>query len=66
MKLILPIENTKIKLWLLTERQQIKSQGKSNAYNNIEWKDDKPAEGLIRLPFSENQMIQYRHSYYSR
>ena len=24
----------------------------SNGYDNIEWKDDKPAEGLTRLPFS--------------
>ena len=29
----------------------------SNAYDNIAWKDNKPAE---------NQMMQYRHSYYSR
>ena len=24
----------------------------SNRYDNIEWKDDKPTEGLTRLPFS--------------
>ena len=24
----------------------------SNGYDNIEWKDDKPTEGLTRLPFS--------------
>ena len=35
----------------------------SNRYYNIEWKDDKPTEGLNRLPFFWKTRMHYRHSY---
>ena len=35
----------------------------SNRYDNIEWKDDKPTEGLTRLPFFWKTRMHYRHSY---
>ena len=35
----------------------------SDRYDNMEWKDDKPTEGLTRLPFSWKTRMHYRHSY---